>query len=163
MMTPQDARRIAILAQRLARVQTISDATFCEVQEILTRNSDARLSQGPLSNLIGSSTGDPPLLWSRPIVDSAAMTLTWRGRSCRLQNKILFNLIDRLVRRPGHLVHYDRLLRDAWEGQTRTDEAIRNAVYRLKLRLREAHMSDLAAAIQSSGRRCGLMLESREG
>lgn len=157
-MIPQDARRMVVLRQRVVRVRMISTAVFDEVQEILERNAGSSIGPGTLPNLLGSDTANPISLLSRPIVDSAAMTVTWHGRSCHLQNKVLFNLMDRLARRPGQFVHYDRLLRDAWDGQIRTDEAIRNAVHRLKVRLRQADMVDLAAAIQSSGRRCGLKL-----
>jgi hypothetical protein len=162
-MTTQDARRLATLAQRVGRIQSITAAAFAELREILARSAGASVGPGPLPNLLGSDADDSASLFLRPVVDAGAMTVTWRGRSCSLRNKVLFNLLDRLARRPGHFVHYDRLLRDAWEGQTRTDETIRNAVYRLKVRLRDADMTDLAAAIQSSGRRCGLMLEPLGG
>jgi hypothetical protein len=162
-MTSRDARRLAMLAHRVGRIQSITAAAFAELQEILARNAVALIGPGPLPNLLGSDAHDSASLFLRPVVDAGAMTVTWRGRSCSLRNKVLFNLLDRLARRPGHLVHYDRLLRDAWEGQTRADETIRNAVYRLKVRLRDADMADLAAAIQSSGRRCGLMLDFPSG
>lgn len=156
----QDMRRMGVLAGRLVRIQALASVTAAEMQQISERLSVLPAALGGLGNLMGTGGSEPAALFSRPIVDAAAMTVTFRGRACCLRNRVLFNLLDRIARRPNHFVPYERLLRDAWAGESRTDEAIRNAVYRLKVLLRAAGMSELAAAVQSAGRRCGLMLDA---
>ena len=42
------------------------------------------MTEGTLANLLGSHLDDPAELFSKPIVDPAAMTVAWHGRTCKL-------------------------------------------------------------------------------
>jgi DNA-binding winged helix-turn-helix (wHTH) protein len=74
------------------------------------------------------------------------------------KNAILLRLFDRLSRRPDSYVSFDRLIRDVWDGQIRSDETIRSSVRHLKHRLIAAGMPELARSPRGAGRRYGLML-----
>ena len=120
---------------------------------------DLKEAGDPLANLLGSRLADPALLFSRPIIDLAAMTVTWEGHTCRLGNTVLFRLMARLARRPGQYIPFAGLLRDVWHGAIKEDETVRSAVRRLRHRLSDAEMPRLAAAIRAHGRCYGLILD----
>ena len=160
MLNVQDQDRLINALNQCQQAHTMFGSCLSEAMIIVARINGSPASGRQLENLLGSNTQDAARLYSQPIVDMAAMTVTWAGRSHRLSNTLLLRLIERLSRRPNHFVSYERLLRDAWEGNERTDEAIRNAVHRLKARLRQAGMADLACALRTSGRQCGLILDA---
>jgi len=91
----------------------------------------------------GNGSGTPPL------ADRATFSACWGGRTCRLGNTISFKLLERLARRPNHLVSCEVLLQDVWDGR-RSPEAVRSAVKVLRQKLTSAGMDDLAAAIDGS-------------
>jgi len=70
----------------------------------------------------------------------------FRGRS-----KLLFSLLARLNRRPGHQVPFSTLCEkgDVWDGAVVEDVTIRGAVTRLKKALENEGMTSLAAAIST--------------
>jgi DNA-binding response OmpR family regulator len=155
-MKERGKERVLVLLKRLARTYTISKDCVEELDQILRSWEDFGDAAGALANLLGSDD-DPAALYQQPIINSASMTVTWQGRTCRLGSTILFRLMERLARRPNQYVPYDRLMRDVWEG-SRSDDAIRAAAMRLKRRLRGARMPGLAKAIQGVGRHYGLIL-----
>lgn len=150
-------RGLALL-KRLLRVHAIGWTITRKLIEEYEIDPDDDVA-GVLVNLLGSEVADPGSLYRQPIVDHGAMAVIWAGQSCRLGNTLLLRVMERLVRRPNQYVPFDRLIRDAWNGHKKSDEAIRNAVHRLKRELRAAGMSDLAAAIRSAGRSYGLILD----
>jgi DNA-binding winged helix-turn-helix (wHTH) protein len=87
-------------------------------------------------------------MFEQIIVDAGARTITFRGRTCRLGNTLVFRLMERLARRPNHFVTFDRLIRDVWDQQARSDEAIRSVMKELRRRLRKSRMTKLASAIR---------------
>jgi DNA-binding response OmpR family regulator len=109
----------------------------------------------PVENSNGSA--------SRPMIDATTFAVIWRDRACTLGNTVLFRLFQRLLRRPGHFVSCDHLLRDVWNGNIRSPDTIRSAVRHLKSRLRRARMHDLARAIQCEGQHYALLVKSRNG
>jgi DNA-binding response OmpR family regulator len=92
------------------------------------------LQGGVISNLLGKAA-DPRAMFDRPIVDTVAMTITWRGLRCPLGYTRLLDLIERLVRSPGRWVPHERLLREVWDDDMLCDSAIKVAVTRLKAKL----------------------------
>jgi len=150
--------RTITLLKRLVRVQALGQAITRRLIEEFEVDPTEDAS-GVLANLLGSGGTDPANLYRQPIVDRGAMAVIWAGRPCHLGNTVLLRLMERLVRRPNHYVPFDRLIRDAWDGHAKSDEAIRNAVLRLKRRLRAAGMTKLAKAVRSAGRSYGLILD----
>lgn len=94
--------------------------------------------------------GSPPAGADRLVLDDARLTVTFRGRTCRLGNTLPFRLLTRLARRPGCYVTHDDLLADVWDGGRRSDSVVRGTVKVLRQKLRDAGMADLADAIDGS-------------
>ena len=159
MVTTNRAHRAAIVLGRLARAHAIAQQCSEELEQLLGSWDNLKEAGDPLANLLGSRLADPGSLFSRPIIDLAAMTVTWGGRTCRLGNTVLFRLMARLAKRPGHYIPFTGLLRDVWQGAVKEDETIRSAVRRLKQRLRDAEMPRLAAAVRAQRRCYGLILD----
>ena len=158
MISSDDRTRVAVLFARLARTHFITQAIFQELQQVFQRSGGFDEPLGVLANLLGTRQ-DPAALFAKPIIDSAAMTVTWRGRSCRLGNTVLFRLMERLARRPSWQFSYGRLINEVWEGQCRSDETVRSTVRHLKLRLQQAGMGGLAKAIRSDKRHYRLAMD----
>jgi DNA-binding response OmpR family regulator len=118
-----------------------------------------RSAGGQLGNLMGGNDGDVRSLYGQVIVDHAARAITYRGRTCRLGNTLVFRLMERLARRSGHYVTFDRLIREVWDGQARTDDAIRSVMKELRRRLRRGGMRRLADSIEGQNRAYALRLD----
>ena len=157
MCDPSKKERRLTLLKRLLRVHAIGWTITRELINECNVAVDEGLAD-QLANLLGSGVANAAGLYRQPIVDHAAMAVVWAGRPCHLGNTVLLRLMDRLARRPNQYVPFDRLVRDTWNGQRVSDEAIRNAVHRLKRELRRAGMVGLATAIRSAGRSYGLIL-----
>jgi DNA-binding response OmpR family regulator len=99
---------------------------------------------------------------ARPsIIDEATFSVHWANRTCYLGNTKPFRLMERLARRPNHLVLCDVLLEDLWDEHS-SREVLRAAVKMLRRKLTSAGMEDLAEAIDgSTTHHYGLMLNSR--
>jgi DNA-binding response OmpR family regulator len=83
----------------------------------------------------------------------------WGDCICRFGPTTPFRLIERLSRRPNIYVTYEQLIDDVWDGQARSETAIRSAVRELRRILREAGMKSVADTIHGQGRCYGLMLD----
>jgi DNA-binding response OmpR family regulator len=112
-----------------------------------------------IDNLLGSRTVDPDAMFGQLIVDTAAKTVTYRGCTCCLGNTLVFRMIERLARRPNQFIPFDRLIRDVWDGQPKSDEAIRSLVKELRDRLRKNGMRKLASSIRGQKKSYALMLK----
>jgi DNA-binding response OmpR family regulator len=129
-----------------------------ELNGLLTQGTSGEEFGGRLRNLLGSKGIDPQTLFEQPLMDVTTMTVTWRGRTCRITSTISFGILERLAKRPNHFVSFDRLLREVWHG-CREDETIRSSVRHLKSRLHNAGLGELAQAIHGFGRRYCLTLK----
>lgn len=85
----------------------------------------------------------------RPIADEETFTVAWHGRTCFLGNTLLFWLFHRLARSANRYVPHVDLMDDVWHGDRETS-TIRGVAKRLRDRLAEEGMEDLAAAIDGS-------------
>ena len=137
-----------------------------EVRSVLDQLTEVQLTAAfcleRLRNLLlaGGLSSDQGVGESvQPLVNSAVFSVTWSGRICHLGPTKLYRLFVRLLRRPNQYVSHDQLLRDVWLGDARSPHTVRSAVRNLKSKLVLAGMTDLAQAIESRGRHCGLMLE----
>jgi DNA-binding response OmpR family regulator len=156
-MTEKERDRAITLVRRLVRLHNIAKVIAEELCEALESWDGLEGLAGELANLLGSEE-DPASLFDRPITDAGAMTVTWGGHTCRLSQMVLFRLMERLARRPGQYIPYDRLLRDVWDNR-RSDAAIRSAVRLLREQLRGAQMPGLAEAIKATNRHMALILD----
>jgi DNA-binding response OmpR family regulator len=82
-------------------------------------------------------------------IDPTLFSVTFRGKACFLGNTLPFRVLVRLAQRPNTYVSYEDLLSEVWNG-IRSDAAVRSVVKTLRLKLRAAGMSDLAAAIDGA-------------
>ena len=85
----------------------------------------------------------------RPVVDSSTFTVSWRGRTCRLGNTLLFWLLHRLSLSTNCYIAHVELLDDVWHG-SRESSTIRGVVKRLRDQLISAGMQSLADSIDGS-------------
>ena len=92
------------------------------------------------------------------MVNPTTFTVEWNGRRCNLGPSILFKLIYLLARRPDRYLTYDILMENVWERRC-SNTTIRSAVKRLRRALRDAGMSELAAAIKGWGECYGVFLD----
>jgi DNA-binding response OmpR family regulator len=94
----------------------------------------------------------------RPLLDHSTRTVAWNDRTCRLGPTLLFDLLDRLARRPNQYVLHDHLMADVWKAQVSV-ATIRSAVRQLKAKLRQSGMRRLAAAVEGRRGCYGLILD----
>ena len=157
MVVQRDLERLRILTDRQLRLATMLSKCAAEQRAILaglaTRsvNLNASAEAGELRAVV-------PNAIAIPIVDAGSMSVTWAGHNCHLGNTVLFRLFSRLAKRPGRYIHFNRLFDEAWGTSARSDEAVRIAVHRLRSKLRESGMTELASAIRSADRSYGLFL-----
>jgi len=85
----------------------------------------------------------------RPGVDRQTLSIAWKSRTCFLGNTLLFLFFERLARSPNRYVPHEDLLEEVWGGD-RKASTIRGVAKRLRDRLQEAGMSQLAEAIDGS-------------
>lgn len=143
------AESCALMVQRVAYL-----AEQLESQDGSGRGRDL------LGNLLGGRPVDAEALFGQLIIDPAAKTITFRGCACCLGNTLVFRMIERLARRPNQFISFDRLIRDVWDGQPKSDEAIRSLVKELRDRLRKSGMRRLASSIRGQKKAYVLMLKS---
>ena len=142
-MVRHPPERSLVLLRRTIRSLKICEHSLNELEEVIAASADRAAPAGRIGNVLGSQLRDPSSLYHTPLVDTAAMTVTWSGRTCHISSTILLGILDRLARRPNHYVTFDRLLRDVWNA-TRSDFTIRSHVRHLKSRLVAAGMQKLA-------------------
>ncbi len=82
-----------------------------------------------------------------PVADPATFSIVHKGHRCPVGNGISFRLFERLTRRVGVFVPFDALRRDVWAGRVVEPGTVRQAVHRLRQRLRDGGLSGVADAI----------------
>ena len=152
-MKTEEVARLRTLIQRARKEFENGFAALSEVEQLIavSRSTDRT------KNLLGSQLEDPTLLFRRPIVDTASMTVTWAGSTVLLRSRLLMSLMVVFSQHPNQFIPVERLRRDVWEGEVRSDETVRSTIRRLKEHLSEAGMKELATCIQSAGLRYGLV------
>ena len=79
----------------------------------------------------------------QPIVDVDTFTVHYGGKSCILRNTKEFSFFAALARRPGIYVNVERLIDAVWNGDKRSDSAIKTVPSNLRRALKEAGMSNM--------------------
>lgn len=140
---------LAMLATTHAAVaEQIERTIFLLTVAIESEDSNMGMKPTTVSNVIQS-----------PFVDRQTLSIHWRGASCHLGNTLLFRFFERIARSPNCYVTYRDLLNDVWRGP-RDHSTIRGVVKRLRDRLADSGMTELAAAIDGSASgNYGLMLD----
>lgn len=161
------ADRTATNVERLSQAVACLHQAIRLIQEVASDISTA-FDPGaatPLSRRPATPDGNGPPSGNgsarSAITDRATFCVHWRGRTCYLGDTGPFRLLERLARRPGHLVHCDVLLQELWDCHT-SRQAVRSAVKVLRQKLIAAGMEDLAAAIDGrTSHHYGLMPSGR--
>ena len=160
MIRGYDEERTFTLFNRRVRIRRLYDECTSELQEVLTRWGEFSDPRGTLANLLGTQLDAPAEWYARPIMNGGPRTVTWQGRTCRLGPKLLFRLMAQLARQPGDCVTFAKLQAETWECCV-SPATIRKGVQRLKERLIDAGMGDLAKAILSDRQSYYLDLNGR--
>ena len=155
-MALEKAQRLAQLTDQLA--ETLMTAAICadEIRAVIHAELDGH---GVVRRVQNTGCSALSRISERPLVDHSTLSVSWAGKTCYLGYTVLFRLADRLSRRPNQYITPDQLLSDVWEGRCVSSNTIRSAVRNLRQRLINAGMDDLAAAIQATGGRYGLILD----
>lgn len=155
-MNACDRDRLLVLNRRVARAQAIIQKSNTESADILARarSPGPEAPRAKTANLLGAPS-DAAALFDHPLVNTVAMTVTWRGSRCSLGYTRLLDLIDRLVKSPRRWISYDRLVAEVWKDNVLDDGVVKVAMSRLRAKLTECGMGELAARLLTSGYRCG--------
>jgi len=147
------AQAVAHLRQAMLLIEPIVPGAFKDIDH---GTAAALLLQPVIQTQPAAPSGNGT---ARPLVtDRTTFCAHWADQTCHLGNTMAFKLLERLARRPNHLVHCNLLLDELWEPHTSYD-AVRSAVKILRRKLRAAGMGDLAKAIDgSTAHHYGLML-----
>lgn len=158
-MTSELQQRLASLTSQLAETLMTAAIVADEIRAILHSDSDHSSSAHPNRPSLDPARNSP---CHRPLVDISTFSVFWQGKTCSLRNTILFRLAARLARQPNQYITAGQLLGDVWDGGVKSPDTIRSTVRNLRRRLRQAGMSDLAAAIRGTGGRFGLIFNPDE-
>ena len=82
-------------------------------------------------------------------VERSTYSVSWGQHRCVLGHTMAFHIMQRLARQPDEYISMDRLLDDLWTGP-RSYSTVRSTICRLKTKLRESGMGDLAAFIDGT-------------
>jgi hypothetical protein len=133
-----------LIRESLRALAASHAAAVAQIEETMAVLSSAlELDDPGNDDMPGSETS------RRPVADATTFCAVWRGKTCFLGNTLLFWLFDRLARTPGRYVSHVDLLEEVWRSK-RESSTIRGVAKRLRDRLVDAGMADLASAIDGS-------------
>lgn len=143
-------------AERLAQAAAHLQQAFSLIQSVAPGIVE-RLALGAINLSNPQSLGlDRPAAPSgnssalSSIIDQDTFSVRWADCTCRLGNTFPFRLLARLARRPNQFISYEVLLKDVWDDEYTSPEAVRSAVKVLRRKLTAAGMAGLAEAIDGS-------------
>ncbi len=82
-------------------------------------------------------------------VERSSYSVSWGPCRCVLGPTMAFHIMQRLARQPNEYINLDRLLDDLWTGP-RSYSTVRSTICRLKAKLRDSGMADLAGVIDGT-------------
>ncbi len=153
-MTPDTVRRLAMLANQAAAALMTAAICHQEIHATVRAQLDDDVPSGP-GRRDAMSASAMPREKQRPLLDESRLSVMWKGNVLHLGDTRGFWLLARLARHPNQYVTYLDLVTDVWDdAELKTATAsIRSAVRRLRLKLKEGGMSDLAAAVRGHNER----------
>ncbi len=159
-MTPENARRLNMLSRQLA--ESLMSAALCanEISEIAGSEIDDSTGGGVGDNGDGHR-GNCARTQQRPLLDEATLSVVWRGRTLHLGHTQGFWLLARLARNPNRYVTHVDLMQEIWDDEFAETTLLRAGVRRLRVKLRQGGMGDLADAIAGHRGRYVLNLSAR--
>jgi len=93
------------------------------------------------------------------LIDDSRFTVRWNGDECHLGATKLFRLFRRIALSANNYISIECLLEEVWDGDERTEAAVRSAVRSLRRKLESAGMAELAEAIQGQPGHYRLLLD----
>ena len=136
-----ESLRLLALSHAMAMRQGEETLSFlCRVFE-LPELDEAALRCLSLDSTDGS--------FGKPVADRSRFAIRLRGRERFLGNTLLLSFFEVIARRPSRYYSHEELLDEVWYGN-RLRESIRHVAKRLRDKLVDAGMKDLARAIDSS-------------
>ncbi len=145
-MTPEKVRKLSILSRQLS--ESLMRAALCtkEISEIARDETDAAADGRPDANGNGRRRSGVKTQ-QRPLLDEATLSVIWRGRTLHLGHTQGFWLLARLARCPNQYITHLDLLQEIWDDEFADTALLRAGVRRLRVKLRQGGMGDLADAI----------------
>lgn len=115
----------------------------CDGNFVERFGSDKLISSNHTKVLISKSIGFGPRT-AGLVIDSERCEVSCQGQGpCDLGPTILFRLIERLARRTGIWISFDRLKDDVWQDEFTCDETIGRTVRRLREKLKAAGITGI--------------------
>ena len=157
-MDLDDGRRLSLLSRQLSA--HLMSAALCakEISEIADAQADALMGVTPGGD--GNGHGRGAKTQERPLLDEATLCVAWKGRTLHLGHTQGFWLLDRLARCPNRYITHLDLLQEIWDDEFADTALLRAGVQRLRVKLRQGGMGDLADAIAGHRGRYMLNLHS---
>src|SRR5262245_41985949 len=115
-----DTRRRDQIARSLCRLTEIYVATMQLLCDEFALDPLPYLQGQPLQ----ATRSSPRSL----VVDRSLLSVIFRGKQCFLGNTLPFKFFSLLAQRPNTYFTYDDLLAEVWQGDKRSDGAIRSVV-----------------------------------
>jgi DNA-binding response OmpR family regulator len=145
-MTPEKVCRLNILSRQLTEslmsaalcAKEIGEIAYAEIDDDTDGRPDARVD-GRRSNGVNTQ--------QRPLLDEATLSVIWRGRTLHLGHTQGFWLLGRLARCPNRYITHLDLMQEIWDDEFADTTLLRAGVRRLRVKLCQGGMSDLADAI----------------
>lgn len=143
-MTPQNLRKLCVLSRQLT--EHLMSAALC-AKEIGEITQDLG-NDGPNGVPGGNGNGrNGKHATPRPLLDEATLSVIWRDHSLHLGYTKEFRLLAHLARRANQYVTHVDLLKDIWDDDFADVSLLRAGIQRLKTKLRQGRMADLAEAV----------------
>lgn len=146
-MTAEKVRKLVVLSRQLT--ESLMRAALCakEIGEVANAQTD---DDG--TDVGGGSNGNGhrrngAKSQQRPLLDEATLSVIWRGRTLHLGHTQGFWLLARLAHCPNQYITHLDLLQEIWDDEFADTGLLRAGVQRLRMKLREGGMGDLADAI----------------
>ena len=145
-MTPDDVRKLVVLSRQLT--ENLMSAALCAKEFstiVCSETSDYRDGKAVAN---GNCQYPKPVQdHSRPLMDESTLSVIWQGKTRHLGHTQGYWLLARLARRVNQYVTHLDLLREIWDDEFADTSLLRSGVQRLRAKLRDGGMADLARAI----------------
>ncbi len=143
-MTTDLASRIDVLTRQLT--ENIMGAALCaqEIVTIVREIRDGERRHDASGNGARLHEARPA---HRPLVDESTLSVIWNGKTLHLGHTKSFWLLARLTRSANRYVTHLDLLQEIWDDEFTDTTVLRAGVRRLRVKLRDGGMGDLADAV----------------